>query len=285
MNEFKTTDVGGHSLEWNDLRWMMAGYSEAFKGVLSTFGYAAGDVYILSGCESATVGNPVTSLSIDEGFIAIDGEVCFVPAHSVAQQAGGAGTGYYWKVDSSFDPTGLELFEDANQYNTYEVRRGKVVFGLIPANHVKAFDGDGVRDVSNIKELYLSNVLAAIPNNIDPSVEVGTTGAPAYLNSWTYSSGSNYVPLTFFKDLNGVVNIQGQCENPSDHTAIIFQLPIGYRPSKRVLLSASLIDAGLNRFSVTLEVEDDGKVKVFNMSGAPAAGSGTVYLSSSFRPI
>lgn len=120
MNKLNTTDNGGFPLDLDDIRWLQDGIAEGFKGLLSAFGINPADSFIISGC--AVVDN-APNYDIAEGYISLNGEVLYVPAHSLAQTGGHT---YYWDLEVTYDSSGLESFRNGTSYDTYEIRRGKL---------------------------------------------------------------------------------------------------------------------------------------------------------------
>jgi hypothetical protein len=59
-----------------------------------------------------------------EGYVAIEGEIYYVPAATVPF----VGANWYYEVEESFDPAGYEVFQDGGApQNTYAIRTVKVV--------------------------------------------------------------------------------------------------------------------------------------------------------------
>ena len=128
MNKLKTDNLGGVSFDWDDWRWEQDGVKEAFFGLVSAWGIDPADSFIISGCESTLNG---LNYDISAGFVALNGEIYKVDAHSVAVSLG-AGNTHFWQEVVSFDPAGLEPTKNAGTVNTYEIRRAVVVNGTIP---------------------------------------------------------------------------------------------------------------------------------------------------------
>lgn len=53
--------------------------------------------------------------------------------------------------------------------------------------------------------------------------------APTLVNSWT-NYGSDHPPAGYMKDIFGVVHLRGLIKNGSSASAVMFTLPVGYRP-------------------------------------------------------
>lgn len=65
--------------------------------------------------------------------------------------------------------------------------------------------------------------------------EVGTDGAPLFLNSWV-NYNSSYSTAAYYKDPLSVVHIKGFVKNGT-LAQPVFQLPIGYRPIKDLYIA------------------------------------------------
>lgn len=126
MNILANTDQqGGMPAKLNDWRWVAAGLSEALRGILSPFDVSSNHTFILSGCTRSVASGTVT---IQEGFISIGGEVCYVPFHTYPVPTGGDVE--YFAVDVSYDPEGQKAFKNPpipTLVETYEIRIGKIV--------------------------------------------------------------------------------------------------------------------------------------------------------------
>lgn len=117
MDYLKVDLLGGMYLEAEDWVFNQNGLKEALKGMASV----AGSNYILSGIlplsvSPGIIGNP-------EGFAVIEGEIFYVPLGLQPNN----GTFRYLEVEETFDPNGLEVFEDGGSpQNTYIKRTAKV---------------------------------------------------------------------------------------------------------------------------------------------------------------
>lgn len=157
MDKFKTTDNGGLPIQLNDFRFMQDGTSDSFKGLAGAFGVTAANSYILQGCD-VTDGGSVWNIAA--GYIALEGEVLPVTAHSVTKTLGG-GQVHAWQVLSTFDPAGLKTFESGGSFDTYEVREGRVqVVTASPGTYMP---------------MLAENIFDKIVTNLDSSANQFTT--------------------------------------------------------------------------------------------------------------
>lgn len=126
MNKFKTTDNGGLPFVLDDLRWMDASYREAFLGFWAAFANGNADSFILSGCSMA---DQNVGTTVNEGYIYLYGEICYVPEHEIPAGSGTA----HWEIISSYDSTGFKTFADSATHDTYEIRRAQVTKDVFSA--------------------------------------------------------------------------------------------------------------------------------------------------------
>ncbi len=107
---------------------------------------------------------------------------------------------------------------------------------------------NGTIDVGTTSLTYLPGNAAGLEysggryvgNDTDTDALVVTTNtftAPTLLNSWV-NFGSSYVDAGYLKDQFGFVRLRGVVKSGTV-TAIIFQLPAGYRPSKDIFKAVS----------------------------------------------
>ena len=71
---------------------------------------------------------------------------------------------------------------------------------------------------------------ASSNGSLEPRHYVGTTGQPAFQNSWV-NYGSPYSLAAFYKDNQGIVHLEGMIKSGTMNT-IIFTLPTGYAPTQ-----------------------------------------------------
>jgi hypothetical protein len=117
MNFLKVDLSGGMYLEAEDWIFNHNGIKDAMKGIISMLG---GNVK-LGGVNTFNIAGG--NLSYDEGYVAIEGEIYYVPAATVPL----LGSNFYWEVVESYDPAGYEVFQDGGApQNTYVIRTVKV---------------------------------------------------------------------------------------------------------------------------------------------------------------
>lgn len=82
--------------------------------------------------------------------------------------------------------------------------------------------------------------------------------SPTLVNSWTslaFNTSNKHTPIGFYKDPDGFVFLRGLATGGSSASGTIFTLPVGYRPSARLVL-ASISQAGTCR----IDIQSDGTV-------------------------
>lgn len=114
---------GGMPLDGDDIRWMYTGLQDAYKALLFGVGPSNGN-FIIAGCTVSLVG---TTASITEGFVMLNWEVCYCPAHSATVTNLSTSS---LKIDETYDVTGSEVFADSITRDTYAKRRAKITEGL-----------------------------------------------------------------------------------------------------------------------------------------------------------
>lgn len=142
MKQLKTDYNGGFPFTLNRLRWVYEGITEAWKGLFYGLNGGSGyDDLILSGTTITLVDDTPFTYTCDEGFIVIDGEICYVPA--VVAPTVVAGAAVYWDIDlTTFDAAGNVAFQDAVSHNTYQKRTAKLFGAASKPSGRLAWDSD-----------------------------------------------------------------------------------------------------------------------------------------------
>lgn len=96
---------------------------------------------------------------------------------------------------------------------------------------------------------------------------VGEAGEPAFQNSWA-NAGVD-MNLAFRMRETGIIDIQGDIDSGTS-LAVIFTLPVGYRPSARAYYSVTGFVSGADEYlAATLNVATDGDVGLSHRSTTP----------------
>lgn len=75
-----------------------------------------------------------------------------------------------------------------------------------------------------------------------PVISGITWTAPTLLNSWA-NYGSGYSPAGYYKDPAGRVFIRGMLASGSSASAVMFTLPVGFRPAFEMIFATVALDA------------------------------------------
>lgn len=186
---------GGMPFTGDDLLWIQNG----LRGGVAGFGrhFGNGQSVVISGVQVSIVGFDFT---YTEGYVIIDDEILYLPAGTAV---GGAPDPdrVSIELDSTFDPTGLDVFGDLVARDTYEKRRAKVVVyavGTPPANAI-TFD--------IIEERRYNAVVT-----------------PTLVNSWV-----GLAPLKI-RRFGKVVAFEGLVVSGTEDS-VCFNVPVGFRPT------------------------------------------------------
>ncbi len=125
---YDTSQIGGYTFEIDDLEFDQLAVHRAFFGWLSGLGVGLDKSFIISGCTVVVNG---ANLDISAGFLAFNGEILEVDAHSIVDPTIG-GDQTFWERVTTFDPAGDEIFDDTSSHQTYEINRGKLTSDAAP---------------------------------------------------------------------------------------------------------------------------------------------------------
>jgi|SRR6478736_8349306 len=105
---------------------------------------------------------------------------------------------------------------------------------------------------------------------------VGTTGQPAFQNGWV-NYGSNFAPLSFWKDPMGWVSIRGLIKSGTTAAVTtVFTLPPGFRPLYNEVFPVDIDPQVHGR----VDVYADGRVAVIVSSATYTSLSGIRFRTS-----
>lgn len=127
--------------------------------------------------------------------------------------------------------------------------------------YLKYLDADGIHPTDAGHEFIGNEILrvGGIPYDKGDCKGVGRPLYPVFLNAWV-NFGSTYEPVSFYKDQEGYVHLQGAMKNGSTVAySAIFVLPLGWRPAATL---AFLVNA--NHAVGEIEIRADGTVQVGN---------------------
>lgn len=238
MNKLITNNNGGFPLVLDDVRFIMDAYTSAFKGILNAFAMSGENAVILSGCQK-TVSAGLTTIS--EGFVGIDGEVCYVGEHSYINPS--AGEKEYWDIQLGLLPAGEKLFQNGDTNFVYQSRVGAVLKALtVPAG----------------KSLYNANidiyrVIATRLPRLSPEV----------IDSKSFS-GVDY-DITAHIDLNGYMHVDSSDGYPVDlvvGTVVTDQFLGLYTPLKATTYTLTVNTGPASFTTIALLLSTGGELKI-----------------------
>lgn len=237
MNKLITTYTGRMPFMLDDIRFVDDAFRKSFEALAKSVSTTTN--YILWGCVATEGGGFVT---VTDGAVVINGEICQVIAHSIAQ---GADIEDYWlQLNVTYDPAGTKIWDDngAVSHDTYQVRKAILTYSAAPLS-------DGVNPTTGVRisELLTANIVPFLASQNENWHLVGDVGEPDTIYT-EWKTGSQR--LRFRKDVMGNVFVEGGVLsfNPIGgvpFTDIIFQLPVGYRPDRIIYFPINiLIDGG-----------------------------------------
>lgn len=227
MNRLITTNNGGHPLMLNDFRWIESGIMNSFKALISAFNPTLDGVIVLSGCERTLNG---VNASISEGYIAINGEICFVPSHTFTASQGSEVE--YWMINETFENSGLKAYQSGQTYDTYAVRTGKVMVAAnLPNGAIKYSDAPNLYQIINANTdtvptgviMMWSGSIQSIPNGY--SLCDGNNGTPDLRGRFIVGVDprTSQPPANDIWDQN--YNVVGNVGGEKNHTLSISEMP------------------------------------------------------------
>jgi len=231
MNKLITTQNGGFPLDLDDIRWFDDGLREALEGLTKPWT----NYYILSG---VTVTESGGNKECTEGFAVIDGEICYVPAQTVAIPAVQPDHDWVIQLKQTFDTDGNETFQNGSSYDTYAIRQGELAYAdiskLPSGTKTKHTEYLPAEDYKTLKGLITESVYPELQSNHEEWTTL--TLESAYSKYTEYSTDTD--TPRFRKEfgrvvIEGTVRRTGSLSSPD----LIATLPAGYRPTKDIVLT------------------------------------------------
>lgn len=201
MNKFITTDNGGLPIVLDDFRFIDDSVREAFFGIVTAWGVANEDSYILSGCE-ITLG---VNISVAAGYVVIQGEVYKFNAQSITGSAP-AGEEVTLVINTAFDSAGNKTFDTGGTFDTYQLRTAALQYNVIAATNFKLFAAKTINEKIAIGSApyfgaWQTIILAA---NADVMQNDNTTGTGNDISLTTLPQSGDYLRYNI---VGNVVNI------------------------------------------------------------------------------
>lgn len=105
-------------------------------------------------------------------------------------------------------------------------------------------------------KLIYNTVISKLKANYnEPWKEIGAALQPAYQNGWVSADAGLFHKPGFMKDLTGRVSLRGRVSGTASSGGVIFTLPVGYRPSKRMIFLIPFTNFQLWHLSVNTDGE------------------------------
>jgi len=131
MKILKTTDIGGFPFVLDDLRWQAAGVLESIRALSRSLTPANAEGLILSGCEITETAT--NEYSIGAGWVYLknsssgDEEIFEVEAHSYIIDPQSPQNIPRWEDYTLYDAAGNKVFNSGFSYQTYAIRRLRII--------------------------------------------------------------------------------------------------------------------------------------------------------------
>jgi hypothetical protein len=154
------------------------------------------------------------------------------------------------------------LREYAYVYGMPYIDFGRLWLADTTANqYLDYLDADGVHPTDAGHEFIANEILRVIglPHDKGSCKGIGRPLTPTFQNAWV-NFGSTYEPVSFYKDKEGIVHLQGLMKNGSTVAySAIFVLPLGWRPA-----ATQIFTVNANHAFGEIEIRADGQVQVGN---------------------
>jgi hypothetical protein len=244
MDKLDCSKLGGDPLSLDDLEFLQTSLAEAIKGLASVWQWGSSDPVVIAGIK-ATVG--VSDTVYTSGYVVIQQEVYFVSGVTVPN-----GSSMCIDIAQTFDAAGDETFEDLSTQQTYIIRRGTL---KIPVGGPSEMD---ITDFISVKDALSTQGI--VVNNETAWANATFSGAWASATGGFY--GSNAV--RYRKNKLGNIELDGiaYCA-ASPSAAIIFVLPVGFRPACFKVYPAYVGDTGSGALVGWVIIEPNGDVSLF----------------------
>lgn len=286
MDKLKSTANGGFPIVLDDLRFEQKAVRDGLLGLLAGFCVTPGDSFVISGCK-LVAGNWLP------GWINLGGEICkFDGLPFVA-----APTGYTncFDVVVTYDATGNKVMQDTSTTQAYEVRKATVVAidNSLVSSYMVAYSDASPNILQTLIAKYGADVMSLnmLKDLIVPApvifqvgrglTNVGGTGLDDAAYGPNTQEASPALPLRYWKDSLGYVNIQGNLKaNATSSNEIIFQLPIGFRLISDDMLRFWAFDESTGAFVFVSVVKSSNYVFINNCTSGHQYNIGSLR----FRP-
>lgn len=260
MNKLYVDNNGGMPFYKTDFNFIDEAVRDAFKGLFSNYGLTASDGFRISGCVVTQSGVNPRNFSWTDGYIYYLGEILKVVAGNLTTDTipWGTGKGLYWDIDLSWNSTGNRAFYSGGSHDCYQVRNGILKFGTLPSPCMP-MQAPYIKD-KLIDSITISDLLIRINAYEEP------WNAATLLNSWANYTNV-YEAVSYKIDLFGVVWLKGYAVT-GNNTLPIFNLPIGYRPTKKRKFFGGLNPSTADPIFINIAANGDVSLEVAGVNAS-----------------
>lgn len=156
MKTLKTDINGGFPFELDDLRWIENGIREALAMAAQMTG---SEFTIVNPAIVTTPSGGDLDVTHGAGKVFVDGEFCDIDALvSPLFWDVTAGDAIWWEKETSFDPAGSEVFENATTNDTYQIVKWKLATGATAPVGSKSLY-DWTNETRRIPDIILNKII------------------------------------------------------------------------------------------------------------------------------
>lgn len=162
-----------------------------------------------------------------------------------------------YEPDDSPKWVGNGSYQELGTYNG-DMQKIDAAFDEIFINGVFSINWDAIPD-KQISTEKLADA-AVTTDKINTTL---TWTIPTLLSGWTHYVSGTYHSASYTKDILGFVHLRGTIGGGTTTSGtVLFNLPVGYRPSKTIFLSVA---NSLNTTSSKITIQNNGNVVINNI--------------------
>lgn len=124
MNRLITTHNGGMPDHLDNFRWHEQAVKETLHNICRGLANGAQTGLRLWG---ANITETATHYQVSRGAIYFEGEIFYVPEHTLQKFMGGTSGTYLWDIHIGYDPAGNLDFENGQSHGVYEIRQARLI--------------------------------------------------------------------------------------------------------------------------------------------------------------
>jgi len=167
MNKYNADILGGLQFNWDDLDWTQQSTKDTFYGLLSMLDIPSYQIIIISGCQTSqtgTLGN--LSITTTAGYMAINGEICYVPTSTYTITSP---YGAKWSIVQTNDGRDKVVDSTLAVVYPYVIRNANIVDKTIPGDSDYS-SAVNIYEILKIK-LGIYDIIANIPQGNKYKIE------------------------------------------------------------------------------------------------------------------